>query len=262
MKISIIGYGTMAKAILYGMENGKTCPTYTKCVSGWKMENVEVVGRNIEKLKKIEKEFNIKTSFIDKYDITGKIVILAVKPYALQEVSMRIKGEADILISILAGKNLTELKKYIKAKSYIRAMPNIAAKYQASTTAITGDEKAKEKAFEILSKIGDVFWVDNDDEIDMATAIIGSAPAFLAIIAEAISDGGVYVGLKRDVSKKLTRGLFKSFAAIKEDFSQIKNLVMSPGGTTAEGIKTLENEGLRGTIMKGIINTYEKSKKM
>jgi len=251
MKISIFGYGAMAKAILQGMQNGK-----------WEMENVEIVGRDEEKMKILADELGCKYSLIDGYDINEKIVVLAVKPYALQEVSMRIKGEADVLISILAGKSLVELAKYIKAKSYIRAMPNIAAKYQASTTAFTGDKEAKEIAVNILSKIGDVIWVDNDDEIDMATAIIGSGPAFLAIIAEAISDAGVYTGLKRDVSEKLTKGLFQSFSALNETFSEIKNLVMSPKGTTAEGIKSLESDGIRGIIMKGIINTYEKSKKL
>ena len=251
MKIAIIGYGAMAKAILAGMRNGK-----------FKMENVEVVGRDESKLRKIKKEFNVKTALIDGYDISGKIILLAIKPYAIQEVSMRIKGEAEVLISILAGKSLIELQKYIKSKSYIRAMPNIAAKYQASTTAVTGDEEAREIATKILSSIGDVVWLNSDDEIDMATAIIGSGPAFLAIIAEAISDAGVYTGLKRDTAIKLTQGLFKSFSALKEDFSEIKNLVMSPKGTTAEGIKTLEEEGIRGKIIKGIINTYEKSKKI
>ena len=251
MKISIIGNGEMAKAILYGMKNGK-----------WEMEDVEIVGRDEEKIKKLAKEIGCKYALIDGYDISEKIVILAIKPYALQEVSMRIKGEASVLISILAGKPLVEIEKYIKSKAYIRAMPNIAAKYKASTTAVTGDEKAKDIAFNILSKIGEVIWVNNDDEIDMATAIIGSGPAFLAIIAEAISDAGVYVGLKRDVAEKLTKGLFKSFSFIDEDFSTIKNRVSSPKGTTIEGIYTLEKEGIRGKIMQGIIATYEKSKKI
>lgn len=251
IKVSVIGYGVMAKSILNGMKNSK-----------WNMENVEVVGRNEEKLKKISKEFDIKFNMIEGYDISGKTVILAVKPYALQEVSAKIKGEAEILISILAGKSLAELKKYIKAKSYIRAMPNIAAKYSASTTAVTGDKNAKNTAEQILGKIGDIIWVKNDDEINMATAIIGSGPAFLAIIAEAISDGGVYTGLGREISEKLTRGLFKSFTALNSNFSEIKNSVMSPKGTTAAGIKTLEEEGVRGKIMKGIVDTYEKSKKI
>jgi len=251
MKVSVIGYGEMAKAILYGMRNGK-----------WEMENVEIVGRDEDKMKKLANKLGCKYALIDDYDISGKVVILAVKPYALQEVSMRIKGEAEVLISILAGKSLVELEKYIKAKAYIRAMPNIAAKYQSSTTAVTGDESAKEIAYNILSKIGEVIWVGSDDEIDMATAIIGSAPAFLAIIAEAISDGGVYIGLKREVSEKLTRGLFKSFSAIDDNFAEIKNKVMSPKGTTAEGIFVLESEGIRGKMIKGIISTYAKSKKI
>ena len=222
----------------------------------------EVVGRDEGKLKEFAENFGCEYSLLDGYDITGKIVLLTVKPYALQEVSMRIKGRAEVLISILAGKPLVELQKYIEAKSYIRAMPNVAAKYKASTTAVTGDEEAREIAFEILGKIGEVVWVSNDDEIDMATAIIGSGPAFLAIIAEAVSDAGVYTGLKRDVAVKLTKGLFKSFAAMDEKFSDIKDSVMSPKGTTAEGIKTLEEEGVRGKIMKGVVKTYEKSKKI
>ena len=251
MKISIIGYGEMAKAILYGMKNG-----------GFNLENIEIVGRDEEKLKKLSNEVECGYSILDGYDLTDKIVILAIKPYALEEVSIKLKGKAKILISILAGKSLEELKKYISSDFYIRAMPNIAAKYGASTTAITGDIEAKNIATDILSKIGEVVWVNSDDEIDMATAIIGSGPAFLAIIAEAISDGGVYIGLKRDISEKLTKGLFKSFSAIDENFANIKNKVMSPRGTTAEGIFELEKEGVRGKLIKGIISTYEKSKKI
>ena len=251
MKLSIIGYGEMGKAILYGLKN-----------SNWKIENVEIVGRNENKIKKLANEIGCKYALIDNYDINDKIIILAVKPYALEEVSLKIKGQADVLISILAGKRLSELQKYIKAKAYIRAMPNIAAKYQSSITAITGDENAKNIAIEILNKIGEVIWVNNDDEIDMATAIIGSGPAFLAIIAEAISDGGVYIGLKREISEKLTRGLFKSFSALNENFAEIKNKVMSPKGTTAEGVFILEKKGIRGKIIQGVIYTYEKSKKI
>ena len=247
MRVSIIGYGAMARAIASGLKG--------------EIE-FEVVGRDEEKLKEFAKEFGCNYYLLDGYNIDDKIVLLTIKPYALQEVSMRITGKAKVLISILAGKSLVELQKYIASEYYIRAMPNVAAKYKASTTAITGDEEAKEIAINILSKIGEVVWVNNDDEIDMATAIIGSGPAFLAIIAEAISDGGVYTGLKRDIAFKLTQGLFKSFSAMNEDFSKIKDSVMSPKGTTAEGIRVLEEEGVRGKVMKGIIKTYEKSKKI
>jgi pyrroline-5-carboxylate reductase len=244
--IYIIGYGSMAKAIAGGLKGEK---------------EFAVVGRDVEKLKAFAREFECKYYKLDGFDISGKVILLTVKPYALQEVSMRLKGEADVLISILAGKSLIELER-IKAKAYIRAMPNVAAKYKASTTAVTGDESAKKLAVEIFSKIGSVVWMQNDDEIDMATAIIGSGPAYLALIAEAFSDGGVYIGLKRDKAVELTKGLFKSFAAIDENFAGIKDSVMSPKGTTAEGVYTLENEGVRGKIMRAVKETYEKSKKI
>ena len=244
--IYIIGYGAMARAIAKGLDGKK---------------DFCVVGRNENKLKEFSKEFSCKYFLIDGFDITNKNILLAIKPYALGEVSMRIKGEANILISILAGKNLIELQR-IKSKAYIRAMPNIAAKYSYSSTAITGDDIAKEFAIDIFKNIGEVIWLDSDDEIDMATAIIGSGPAFLSIIAEAISDGGVYVGLSREKSTKLTKMLFKSFSALKEDFLAIKNEVMSPKGTTAEGINSLEEDGVRGKILKAVRKTYEKSKKI
>jgi pyrroline-5-carboxylate reductase len=244
--IYIIGYGAMAKAIASGLKG--------------KMD-FAVVGRNTEKLKKFASEFECEYFELDGFDITGKVILLTVKPYALQEISMRMKGEAEVLISILAGKSLVELER-IKAKSYIRAMPNVAAKYGASTTAITGDIEAKELAENIFSKIGSVVWMENDDEIDMATAIIGSGPAYLALIAEAFCDGGVYIGLKREKAVELTRGLFKSFAAIEDNFSSLKDSVMSPKGTTAEGVFSLESDGVRGKIIKAVKTTYEKSKKI
>jgi pyrroline-5-carboxylate reductase len=245
--IYILGYGAMARAIATGMR-GK--------------EKFAVVGRNEDKLKNFSKEFECEYFLLDGFDITDREIILAVKPYALAEVSMRIKGEAKTLYSILAGKSLTELQKYIKAKAYIRAMPNIAAAYGSSTTAITGDVDVKKRAEELFSYIGDVIWLENDDEIDKATAIIGSGPAFLAIIAEAISDGGVYIGFKRDVANKLVKGLFKSFSAINLPFSETKDKVMSPKGTTAEGVLEIEDNKVRSTMIKVVKKTYEKSKKL
>jgi len=242
----IIGYGAMARAIAAGLKGE---------------EDFAVVGRDIQKLKSFADEFGCEYFELDGFDISGKNIILTVKPYALQEVSMRIKGEAEVLISILAGKSLLELQR-VKAKAYIRAMPNVAAKYKASTTALTGDLPAKDLAMSVFSKIGTAVWMDSDDEIDMATAIIGSGPAYLALIAEAFCDGGVYIGLKREKAVMLTKGLFKSFAAIDDNYPVIKDSVMSPKGTTAEGVFTLESEGVRGKIIKAVKNTYEKSKKI
>jgi len=243
--IYIIGYGAMAKAIASGLD----IP-------------FSVVGRDEEKLKKFAKAFNCKYYLLDDFEIDNKIILLAVKPYALEEVSLKLKGKAEVLISILAGKSIKALK-IIPSKLYVRAMPNIGAKFKSSATAITGDKEAKKLAFDIFSQIGDVIWMDNDDEIDMATAFVGSGPAFLAIMAEAFSDGGVKEGLKREDANLLVRGLFEGFVPLLKDNhpALLKDAVMSPGGTTAAGYSALEEGKTRDSFIKAITRAYERTLK-
>ncbi len=244
--LTIIGYGEMAKAIIAGLMEDRIA--------------IEVIGRDEKKLEELRYLYPLKTALLEGYDITGKNVLLAVKPYALEEVANSIKGEANLLISILAGTPMEKLKK-IKAKSYIRAMPNIAALKRASMTTLTGDESAKEYAMKIFEKIGKTLWVNSEKELDIATAVAGSGPAFLALIAEAIGDAAVTCGLKRNDAMMLVRGLFDSFAAISDEHPAIvKDRVMSPAGTTTAGIKALEENGARNAFMEAIIKAYERTK--
>ncbi|BCD60658.1 MULTISPECIES: pyrroline-5-carboxylate reductase [unclassified Nitratiruptor] len=241
--VSIIGYGAMAKAILQGLLRHGI--------------EVEVVGRDEEKLQKIQKEFHISVQSLQNYDITDKTIILAVKPYALKDVANQVKGKAELLISILAGISLNKLYK-IPAQKYVRAMPNLAAIKQASITAITGDRD--KRAIELIEKIGKVVWVENEKELDIATAIAGSGPAFLALAAEAMADGGVLCGLKRDIAYELVSGLFQSYAAISEKHpALIKDKVMSPAGTTAAGYKALEENGVRNGFMEAILQAFKRT---
>jgi pyrroline-5-carboxylate reductase len=197
----------------------------------------------------------------DKEDITNKNVIFCVKPYALQSVSLRLDGTANVLYSILAGTTLEFLKRQIKAKHYIRTMPNIAASKQKSMTTITGDKEAQNEAIEIFSSIGRTLWVNTENQLDIATALAGSGPAFLAIVAEALADGAVKAGLERSYSVELVRGLFEGTTALLEDNHPaiIKDSVMSPGGTTAQGIAKLEEGGVRDSFIKAIEAAYLKA---
>jgi len=237
--ITIIGNGKMALAIARGLKN-----------------DVEVVGRDEEKLKKFSKITGVKYYLLNNFDITNKTIILATKPYALE--SLNLKGKAKEVISIMAGKKIDEIKKYIDAEIYSRAMPNVAAEYLSSTTAIYGSDKA----YEIFSKIGKAIKVHSEKELDIATAIAGSGPAFLALVAEAIADGGVLCGLNRELSYELTAGLFKSFSSIEKKPSDIKDSVMSPAGTTASGYEALEEGNVRNSFIKAIKSAYEKSQKI
>jgi pyrroline-5-carboxylate reductase len=237
--ITIIGNGKMALAIAKGLK-----------------ENIEVVGRDEKKLKQFSELTGAKYYLLENFDITNKTIILSTKPYALE--SLNLKGKAKEVISIMAGKKIDEIKKYIDAEIYSRAMPNVGAEFMASTTALFGTDKA----IEIFSKIGKAIKVHSEKELDIATAIAGSGPAFLALVAEAIADGGVLCGLNRELSYELTAGLFKSFASIDKKPSEIKDSVMSPAGTTASGYESLEEGNVRNSFIKAIKSAYEKSQKI
>jgi len=239
--ITIIGNGKMALSIAKGLKN----------------ENVEVVGRDEKKLQNFCKDSGVKKySLLKDFDITNKTIILATKPYALE--NLNLKGKAKEVISIMAGKKIETIKKHIKSKIYTRVMPNVGAEYMKSTTAVFGSDKAKE----IFDKIGTTIKVNSEKELDIATAIAGSGPAFLALVAEAIADGGVLCGLSREMSYQLTQGLFESFSAIDKKPADIKDSVMSPAGTTASGYEMLEENNIRNGFIKAIKSAYEKSQKI
>ncbi len=248
MKLTLIGNGMMAEALAAGLIN--------------KYE-IEVIGRSPAKLQRMQQKFpqiQIKV-MTDKEDITNKNIIFCVKPYALQSVSLRLDGTANTLYSILAGTTLEFLKRQIKAKHYIRTMPNIAASKQKSMTTITGDKEAQNEAIEIFSSIGRTLWVNTENQLDIATALAGSGPAFLALVAEALADGAVKAGLERSYSVELVRGLFEGTSALLEDNHPaiIKDSVMSPGGTTAQGLAKLEEGAVRDSFIKAIEAAYLKA---
>ncbi|WP_281950440.1 pyrroline-5-carboxylate reductase [Nitrosophilus kaiyonis] len=246
-EISIIGTGKMAFALIDGLKNSF---------------DIEVVGRDEEKLENL-KIAGFKTTNLKDFNSLNKIVILAVKPYAIEDISKYFKNEVDILISVLAGVTIERLKKYIKAKSYLRAMPNLSAIYQKSMTTLTGDEKVKIESIKIFENIGEVLWATSEKELDIATAIAGSGPAFLALVAESLMDGGVKCGLSRQNSKKLVEGLFDGFSPLLKNRhpALLKDEVMSPAGTTAEGIAALEEKGIRDAFIKAVQKAFEKTQK-
>jgi len=246
--ITFIGNGNMALSIAQGLKD---------------KYHIEVVGRDMDKLTKFEEalERKIDKYLLDDFDISDKTVLLCIKPNNIQEVSQKLQGKAELLISILAGTTLENLQTYFKATSIVRAMPNLAASKQASMTTLTGDMTYKEEALSILSAIGQTRWLSSQKELDIATALAGSGPAYLALIAEALADGAVKQGLKRDDALAITRGLFDGFGKLIQDIhpALLKDGVMSPGGTTAAGYGALEDGSVRASCINAIESAYKRA---
>jgi len=246
--ITFIGNGNMALSIAQGLKN-----TY----------HIEIVGRDMSKLERFESklETNVDKYLLDDFDITEKTILLCVKPNNIEQVSKQLKGKATVLISILAGTTIESLQTHFNATSVVRAMPNLAASKQASMTTLTGDTTYKEKALSILGAIGQTLWLNSQKELDIATALAGSGPAYLALIAEALADGAVKQGLKRDDALAITRGLFDGFGKLIQDIhpALLKDGVMSPGGTTAAGYGALEDSGVRAGCINAIESAYKRA---
>ena len=246
MKILLIGAGNMGGAMLEGLVD----------------YDVTVVENNQARVELLKKKFP-KMTFLSKIpNLEGYVVILAIKPQSLSFLDT--KGKAEALISILAGTPLKRLESYILAKAYIRAMPNIAALKKKSVTSVTGDESFKEEALKILSSIGKAIWLDSEKQLDIATGIGGSAPAWMAMVAEALADGAVNLGLPRDKSYEYVASLFDGMGALLEDEhpALLKDKVMSPGGTTAAGYALLEEYRTRSAFIEAMKACYERSQEL
>lgn len=249
--ITFIGNGNMALSIAKGLK------------SNYK---IEVVGRDLSKLNNFEKELgcDIQKHHIDNFNIDGKTVIFCVKPANVQSVSQQINGKAKVLYSVLAGTTIEKLNKYINADAIVRTMPNLAASVGKSMTTITGDIKYKDEAILLFSSIGKTLWLNSQKELDIATALAGSGPAYLALIAEALADGAVKQGMNRADAMDVMRGLFSGFGELIQNVhpALLKDGVMSPGGTTAAGYAALENGNVRSSCIDAIQKAYEKAKEL
>ena len=246
--ITFIGNGNMALSIAQGLKEEY---------------NIEVVGRDKAKLELFEDKIGhkIEKYLLEGFDTTDKTIMLCVKPANVTEVSRKLKGEAEILYSVLAGVTIEKLANNFHAAFIVRAMPNLAASVGASMTTLTGAQSYKKQAQELFNAIGTTRWLSNEKEIDIATALAGSGPAYLALMAEALADGAVKQGLKRDDAMAIMRGLFGGFGKLIQEVhpALLKDGVMSPGGTTAAGYAALEDGNVRSACMHAIEKAYKKA---
>ena len=246
--ITFVGNGNMALSIAQGLKQNY---------------KIEVVGRDMSKLDAFEDALGVKIEkvLLDGYNAENKQLLLCVKPANVEEVASKIVGKPEVLYSVLAGTTLQKLKSAFGIESVVRTMPNLSASVGASMTTLTGDKNYKLQAQELLGGVGSTLWLSSEKEIDIATALAGSGPAYLALIAEALADGAVKQGLKRDDAMAIMRGLFDGFGKLIQTThpALLKDGVMSPGGTTAAGYGALEENGVRHGCMQAVEKAYEKA---
>jgi len=204
---------------------------------------------------------------------SAQVLVLAVKPDqvagVLKEIRALVTGK-HLLCSIAAGVSLAKLESGLgNGARVIRVMPNTPALVGASATAYALGKHATvedgQLAQKMFSAVGVAFQL-KESLLDAVTGLSGSGPAYVYLIIEALSDGGVAAGLPRDVATKLAAQTVFGSAKMALETGQhpgaLKDMVTSPGGTTIEGIHELEKAGVRGALMNAVRAAAEKSKKL
>jgi pyrroline-5-carboxylate reductase len=264
IKLNFIGGGKMAEAIINGVLTKKLVSTKNILIS----EPLKI------RRDYLKEKFGIKTTSENLKTIkSADFLILCIKPQDLSIVSKELKNKIDskiILLSILAGMKIESLTSQLGHKKIIRAMPNIPAQIGKGMIAWTHSNDINDNELKltktILKTLGKEIHFNNQKQIDIATSISGSGPAYIFYIVEALINAGVYLGLTKEISKKLVLQTIEgSTSLIKKDNTPLPiltDMVTSPGGTTAEALMLFEHEGLKSIIAKAVIAAYEKSKEL
>ncbi len=261
MRFSFIGGGVMGEAMIVALTKHNVGP-----------ESIQVGEIDPERAKVLREKHGVHC-FANNLDaIRGSdVVVLSIKPSALPQVAQEIRGKLEsgqLLLSIIAGASLQVLKEGTGHPAIVRAMPNMPAQIGEGMTLWTAtpavEERQKAVARAILATLGKEIYVKEEKYLDMATALSGSGPAYIFLIIEALTDAGVHLGLPREMAQVLV--LQTSYGAVRlcqesgKHPAELRNLVTSPGGTTAAALLRLEEGGLRGMLTQAVIAAYEKAK--
>jgi pyrroline-5-carboxylate reductase len=204
----------------------------------------------------------------------AEVVVLSVKPQRLTNVLNGLKGvipPTAVVLSIVAGATIEKISRGLGHTAVVRSMPNTPAQIGEGITVWIAspavNEAQKETARTILGAFGEEIDVDDENYLDMATALSGTGPAYVFIFMEAMIDAGVHMGFSRSVSEQLVvqtlRGSVDYYQAINRKDSvhvaALRNQVTSPGGTSAEALYYLEKAGFRTALSRAIWAAYQRS---
>jgi pyrroline-5-carboxylate reductase len=264
MKIAFIGGGNMGEAILAAILGKKLAIA----------KDITVSDILETKRQYLAQKYAVGVSANNIDTINGKdIILLAIKPQTLPNVMAEMKGHIkpdQLVVSIIAGARLNKLTGGLNHQAIVRSMPNTPAQIGEGvtmwTTTLEVTEAQKKTAGIILGAMGKEFYASDEGMLDMATAVSGSGPAYVFLYIEAMTDAAVKIGLPRETAKQMVMGtlLGSSHLAAQSDKepAELRRMVTSPGGTTAEAIATFEKGGFSELVYQAVKAAYEKSQKL
>jgi pyrroline-5-carboxylate reductase len=263
--LGFVGAGNMAEAMIRGILAAKLLPP----------EKMFVLDVRDDRTAELRKRFGVSIST----DLPGLVqgcgtIVFAVKPQTIPEVLRKMpmdEGRGKLFISIAAGiKTRVFLEALGKESGVARAMPNTPAQVGMGSTGLffAPGVKEEQKAWtrKIFSSFGTVAEFAREELLDVVTALSGSGPAYAFLFIEAMADGAVRSGMGREEAILLAASTVEGAARMVRESGrhpgQLKDMVTSPGGTTAAGIAALERGAFRGTVMDAVFAAWQRCREL
>jgi pyrroline-5-carboxylate reductase len=259
-KLGIIGGGVMGEALLSRLIDRQIYLPDQVLVSDPQVLRRDFLGSQYQ--VKVTADNQAVVDFAD-------VLLLAIKPQVFDAVVKPLSGRADqLVVSILAGVPILRLEAAFAGQPVVRAMPNTPATVGAGMTAIAPGSHAQphhiQLAQQLFEAVGEVVEVP-EHLIDAVTGLSGSGPGYVAVMVEALIDGGVAVGLPRAIATQLAIQTVRGTAELLQTGihpAELKDRVTSPGGTTIAGISHLESAGFRSALIEAVRAAYRRSQEL
>ena len=264
MKIAFIGGGNMGRAMISAIVGKGLGEPEDIIVADVKEESREAIVLDLG-------VFATPSNLAAAKD--AEIIILAIKPQNLIDVTSELAGQLDssqLVLSIIAGKKISTLVEGLKHKAVVRVMPNTPAQIGkgmsvwTATEAVTPDQR--EATRKILTAMGEELFTPDENDLDKATALSGSGPAYFFLFMESLVESGVKMGFTEEVSRKLVLqtalGSAEYACMSGRDLAELRKMVTSPGGTTAEALKVFEAGDFKGLVDKAVVAALRRAKEL
>lgn len=260
--VAILGAGAMGEVLAGGLLR-----------AGWTTDELVLVSRREERRAELEERTGIMSLLDPAEAVQGRdVLVVSVKPgdvpYLLEQVAGAVQP-SQIVVSLAAGVPTSVFENALGAVPVVRAMPNTPARMSEAITALCAglyaDAEAVEAAQKILRAVGQTIVLD-EHLLDAVTAVSGTGPAYVFLLAEALIEAAIREGLPRHAAERLVeqtvRGAGILLAGLEDSPEQLRAQVTSPGGTTAAAMHVLEEHGFRALVEDAVRAAAERSREL
>ncbi|MBV8300803.1 MAG: pyrroline-5-carboxylate reductase [Candidatus Dormibacteraeota bacterium] len=260
-RLGIVGAGVMAEAMLAGLVAGEVIAPSAVCCSHPRPERRE----------ELEARFGVSTSAANGDAVRdADVLLLAVKPQLLDGVMAELRGglrAGQLVISIVAGASTRALSEGLGHPAVVRSMPNTPAQIEQGVTVWYAteavDERGRDWTRRMLATLGREFEVHDERQVAMATAVSGTGPTYIFLFIEALTDAAVHLGFPRHVARELVLDTMQGSAAFAlrsgKHPAQLRDMVTSPGGTSAAALYQLERGRLRTVVSDAVWAAFRRT---